>query len=345
MNDEPLVIASAANEKYATGLGVMMCSALLCSKQKTVVFHILDDGILPKTKTQLRDSASRVARLSGTVVEVNFIDFGRLSLPALSPLHGSLTTYGRIFLPDLLEEESVFYVDADIICNREFPLHKESALQYPDALLVGCIDPVAELAKDCPWKDELSEGEYTLPNINCGFMWMNLKALREFGLQEKFRTLAEKGTHMRCGDQTALNFLCRGRIGLIDPNFNHFWNNRVGIKPENHCCNIHFVGKSKPWCGKATIKLLLYIKHFNLAARYFGFTQNKVPKTLEIRLIASCWTLYLKLTFYWLTCSNRIEKTRRLMNKRRRVVAYTRSYEAKLDALFGSFSEERRLQI
>lgn len=347
MNEMSLAIASASDEKFSTGLGVMMCSALLCAKQKSVVFHIFDDGMHEITKRRLADRVDRVARTIGIDVELNYIDFSRLELPKLPDVRGSLATYGRIFLPEILKEDSVFYVDADIICNREFPLAIEYLNQYPDALLVGCLDPLAELAEDCPWKDQLRDGEHTLPYINCGFMWMNLKALREIGLTDKFRLLMKKGAQMRFRDQTSLNFLCRGRIGLMPPEFNHFWSQCPGRDRRSrqdvlqmddlgndHRYNIHFVGKTKPWNGNPERSNVFCIHHFNMTARYFGFSQNRVSKLYSM-MLAACHhaELHLKLAWYRLTRNKRSTRARMAMDRIRKLSDLSAAYETKLKSL------------
>ncbi len=347
MSKQPLVIASASDEKFSPGLGVMMCSTLLCAKQKEVVFHVLDDGILETTKTRLRESVNRMARAVGTAARIHYIDFSVLELPPLQDLRGSLATYGRIFLPDLLAEESVFYVDADIICNREFSHAEECVTRSPEALLFGCLDPIAELAGDCPWMDELLNDEQTLPYINCGFMWMNLKALRKFGLVRKFRLLMEKGKPLRFRDQTALNFLCRGRIGLLRPEFNHFWSQCPGRDRRkesdlpgiddhglDHRYNIHFAGKTKPWNGVAEKNSVFCIHHFNMAARHFGFCQNRVSR-MKSMMLAACHhsELQLKLAWYRMTRSRRAARARMSMNRTRRIMALTSAYETRLKSL------------
>lgn len=50
---KPLIIASAANERYAIALGVMMCSALLCADDRKVKFYVIDDGIQELTREMI----------------------------------------------------------------------------------------------------------------------------------------------------------------------------------------------------------------------------------------------------------------------------------------------------
>lgn len=330
MDDTTLAIASASNERYAIGLGVMMCSVLSCAGKKSVRFHILDDGITPETKSHLIDRVMKIARLRQVDVEFNFIDFSRLDLPSLTPLNGSMTAYGRIFLPHILDESSVFHVDADIICEHRFPNVDELLLRHPDALIAGCLDPIEILAKDCPWQDEILDEERQLAYINTGFIWMNLEGLRAFGLLDKFRDLAAKGRPMAYADQTALNFLCRGRIGLISPHYNHLWNKSKGLGPDD-ICNIHFVGPVKPWHARPSEGNLQQIRLFGAAAKCFGIAYPKLSG-IQIVMISALFQIrnQAKLLFYKLTLNKRLETTRARLKKWRLMKAYMRSYQARL---------------
>jgi lipopolysaccharide biosynthesis glycosyltransferase len=281
---QPLIIASAANERYGIALGVVMCSALLCADDREVKFYVIDDGIQELTREMISVRVRSLAKALCLDVQLKFIDFSSHVLPPLTPLHGTLTAYARIFLPSLLTEDSVFYVDADIICNRRFSLFEETIEKQPKALLIGCQDPKLKILKnDCPWAKEIDVGDHELPYVNTGFLYMNLKNLRLFGLEGKFYDLAKDGKQMRFADQTALNFLCRGQIALAEPEFNILWSLGQGFDKES-ICNIHFVGSVKPWDPALKRDRLPQVLLFHSTAHSFGFESTKFTNWDETRI-------------------------------------------------------------
>lgn len=332
MSAQPLVIASSANERYAVGLGVMMCSVLLCTKQETVRFHIMDDGITPETRGLIQDRVRRIADARRIRTEFNFIDFNQVELPELTLRYGSRTAYGRVFLPWLVDEPSLFYVDADILCNREFPLAEDMHQRFPDALIAGSLDPKGILTNDCPWSAETCPEELKLPYINTGFLWMNLEKLREFRMIEKFGELAGTGKEMRLADQTALNYLCRGRIGILPPEFNQVWNKSPQFVPRPHS-NIHYVGKHKPWNSEPCASVALKIAHFNVAASLFGFPVTPVPHS-RMESIKRCYRMkhLAKLTVYKLTGNPRQCNSRAFLDQWDLIVSFIAGYAAQLAA-------------
>lgn len=330
MKSGSLTIASTANECYAVGLGVMMCSAVMCSGGRSITFHVVDDGIAENTRLLLVDRVRSVAAEQGITVVIRFIDFSRIVLPPLIPLHGSMAAYGRMFLPDLLGDDSVFYVDADIICNRGFPDAADMALQFPGALLAGCAIPGKALASDCPWLEGIADNGSEDPYFNTGFLWMNLAGLREFDLQEKFRCLANLGKPMRYADQTALNFLCRGRIGTLPAEFNHLWNKSPGLKPDARV-NVHFVGPAKPWHAGLSGETALEIALFNVAASRFRISCGNIPA----RRMRNCTWAHaiqglLRVICYKITFNRRSKKAQANLKRQRLMGCYIRSYEAQL---------------
>jgi len=125
MSPAPLIIATLANERYAPGLGVMVCSALLWAEQKSVVIYVVDGGMLPTTREKIVKNAEGLAESRGIEVTFRFLDFNKIELPSLVPLRGSMIPYALLVLPEVLSESSVFFVDSDIVCNRPFPSLQE----------------------------------------------------------------------------------------------------------------------------------------------------------------------------------------------------------------------------
>lgn len=332
MSQVPLIITTLANERFAPGLGVMVCSALLWADQESVVFYVMDGGMLPSTREKIVRNAEGIAKQRGIEVEFRFLDIERMELPSLAPIRGSLITYARFLLPDLLAESSVYFVDADIVCNHPFPSPREMETNHASFLLAACMDPgFNRLQDDCPWMEHLSEEERQLPYINAGFMWMNLAALREFGFWDRFLQLAATGMSVRTADQTFINYLCRNRILILPPEYNRLFG-QGAWEDLDMGCNFHFFGAWKPWMKERDAKSLLAIHLFSPAARVCGFMDEVAATNQPVRT-ASLWTgCYLKLWFYRLIGSWRAVKQQHTLAGRRWLKSALPAYEARLAA-------------
>ena len=92
--------------------------------------------------------------------------------------------------------------------------------------------------------------------VNSGVMLLNLRAMREHGVQEKLLQAAQNPA-MYFHDQCAINMVCQGRIHYIDS----VWNGLIWFKPDNLPLKyrkkalsdkknrklIHWAGGPKPW--------------------------------------------------------------------------------------------------
>jgi len=253
-----LVIASSANERYALGLAVMLCSVVLNHRGSDIRFYIVDDGILPETKELIAGKMHWLASVAGVEVETHYLPFASIRMPHVPAMQGNYTTYARMLLPDLLEESSTYYVDADILCNRAFPSLEEMESLYGGQLIAGCRDDEASLPKDHVWTEMCGGNVY----VNAGFLWMNLKLMREMkwmSLLDKENRVMEKlfTTPFHFHDQTLMNCICAGHISVLPKNFNTMGASLHSGALLNLDDNWHFTGEMKPWLDIGCIEHLV----------------------------------------------------------------------------------------
>ena len=127
----------------------------------------------------------------------------------------TITTYYRLFLPDLFPAFSKgLYLDSDIVL-----LDDVAKLYFTDLgdNLVGAVpDASVQLFSEFSnYVEKVLNVDHT-KYFNAGILLMNLKKLREFGLERRFVSLIKKVTFKVAQDQDVLNFLCKDRVTYLD---------------------------------------------------------------------------------------------------------------------------------
>ena len=173
----------------------------------------------------------------------------------------TITTYYRLFLPDLFPTiNKGLYLDSDIVLNDD--VAKLYNVDLGSNLVGGIPDASVQLFDEFSnYVEKVIEMDHT-KYFNAGVLLMNLKALREFGLERRFISLVKKVTFNVAQDQDVLNYLCKGRVTLIDPRWNVM---PLGDKVENPYL-IHYNLMFKPW----NLKNIMYEEHFFKYAELAG---------------------------------------------------------------------------
>lgn len=158
----------------------------------------------------------------------------------------SATTYFRLFIPDLYPEyDKALYLDSDIAILTDIAdLYN---IDLGDNLVGAAPDDVIQTIEVFRNYSELVVGVANYRNyFNAGILLMNLDALRKFNFQEKFIYLLGTVKFSVAQDQDYLNRLCKGRVTLIDKNWNRMpVGGDVGDRENLHL--IHYNLAFKPW--------------------------------------------------------------------------------------------------
>ena len=126
------------------------------------------------------------------------------------------TTYFRLFLPELYPQyDKILYLDSDITIVGDI-----SELYNTDMgtnLVAAAPDDIIQYNKVFQDYAELVVGvESYTKYFNAGVLLMNLDQLRKFKFQEKFIYLLTTVRFSVAQDQDYLNRLCKGRVTLVD---------------------------------------------------------------------------------------------------------------------------------
>ena len=156
------------------------------------------------------------------------------------------TTYFRMFLPELYPQyDKVLYLDSDIVVLGD--ISQLYNTEIGTNLVAAAPDDIIQYNKVFQEYAEKVVGVVKYQNyFNAGILLMNLDQLRKFNFQDKFLYLLGTVKFSVAQDQDYLNRLCKGRVTLI--------NNQWDIMPViNRKINkedikiVHYNFAYKPW--------------------------------------------------------------------------------------------------
>ena len=237
-------IAFCINTLGLAGLGVTLSSLLRnCSNPNKLHIWFLCANLSSWQKSKIRKLLLS-EKFSGMY---NFIDFDPiLHFGKYNSLHGDWSTYGRLLLPDIIMEDTVLYLDSDLIVEVDvLELDKFNFNQNILAAVGGGYFKFTLGNKF--YIDKLglsSELEY----FNAGILLLNLIEWRLKNVKEECLQIADQfPKDLPSHDQSLLNIYCAGKFAKLPLSYNCAW---LADKPKPTTAEkmiLHFVGSPKPW--------------------------------------------------------------------------------------------------
>ena len=155
--------------------------------------------------------------------------------------------YYRIFIPNMFPKlEKAVYLDADIILNDDVANLYD--IDLGDNLIGAVTDEsVVGIPVFCDYVKRQIGLERASDYFNSGVLLMNLDAMREIGLEEKFVYLLKTFNFDTVApDQDYLNLLCHGRVHYLDRGWNkHPIAGNEIAREDLHL--MHYNMFNKPW--------------------------------------------------------------------------------------------------
>ena len=247
MSTPPVVLCTACNETYALGGTVALCSALrrIDPAVGNVRVYVLDGGIKPTTWDRLARSLTLTGR-AHTLIHLQ---------PAMARFAGlpqdwgnSVMTYARLALPELVDEQRLIYIDADMVIQADVsPL---AALDLEGAIVAAAPDVITGTLGN----EGLPVKELNLPPddpyLQAGFLVIDLPKWRDAkvseGVLDYLRTWPK---HAKFWDQSALNVVLHRHWHRLADGWNMpaWWAEagKGGLNLDGAV--LHFVGPNKPW--------------------------------------------------------------------------------------------------
>lgn len=239
-------VAFCVNRLGMVGLGVTISSLIRnCSSPEKLTFFFICAYVLDKHKKEIQ----RLLKEEKFEGKDRFIDFDPVSIfGSYGSLHGDWTTYGRLLLCDFIDDDTVLYLDSDLVievdilglCNFNF---NGKALA---AVLGGTLK--TELENDF-FINKVGLNP-DVESFNAGVLYFNLKEWRLNRIKEQCFALANLFPNdLVSHDQTLLNAVFAGNFSKLPEGFNCAWlpNYEKPIVVGAGGVIYHYIGSPKPW--------------------------------------------------------------------------------------------------
>ncbi|MEA4957709.1 General stress protein A [bioreactor metagenome] len=217
-------IVYSSDENFVPYLSVSLISFLEhnYSDFDKIVFYILDNGILDRSKEKLKilceDFGSELYFIATSDIENKYNI--KLDLGSRDSNSYPFSAYSRLFLSTLLDVDikKVLYLDADSLVVGSFKeLWEEDISSYLCAGVLDIINPVTKI-------ESMIIGREDDPYINTGVLLINLDKWRFDNVEKKFIDFIEKYNDFNFlhADQSVLNavFTDKSKILILNPEFN-----------------------------------------------------------------------------------------------------------------------------
>ena len=247
-------ICLSCDDKYAQYAGVVIASILANAKDnENLCFYILDGNISEDSKNKLKNL------INIKPCEINFIEVKEDDFKDYLKINNhdyiSIATYYRLKLSTLLPNiDRIIYLDCDVIVNSSLADLFNTDLD--NNVFAGVLDIDLAIRNNPTY-------------INAGVLLMDLKKVRELGIEEKFLNYAiNNHANIELGDQGIINDVLKNQIKIVDPTYNvqsACFINRSSF--EKKPIIVHYVGSKKPWHLESTsIHKELYFKYLDLTS-------------------------------------------------------------------------------
>ena len=256
-----VAICSASNQTYVLGVAAALVSAVLHAPRGIHCrVYLLDGGIHEDAWRKLERSMAALPR-SCELIRLRPDMQSFVGLP--QDWGNSVMTYARLALPQMVTEDRVLYVDADLLVQGDWTALWEMDLE--DAVVAAAPDVVTKTLGAEKLDLEKFQMDPAAPYFQAGFLVMDLNKWRDFAVSEKVVTyLRENPKHCCFWDQSALNVVLYKRWKMLPCEWNTpAWWADQGI--EDCVINapvLHYVGPHKPW---------IYGHHTNPSGKQFYY--------------------------------------------------------------------------
>lgn len=235
MKNNKINVCLACDDNYSKYAGVVIASILAnATLDDNLSIYILDGGISEARKQEI-NSLKSIKDCEITFVTIDqslFTEYTKIKTHS----YVTIATYYRLKLPTLLPDiDKVIYFDCDVVVNSSL-----SELFNTEM----CNDLVAG-AKDINKKMVAQNPTY----VNAGMLVFNLKNMRKDKTEKNFLSWTVQNSEtIEVGDQEIINEVCKGKITIVDDEWNVQSSNFVNRSSYTSRPKvIHYVSTRKPW--------------------------------------------------------------------------------------------------
>ena len=260
--NQNISIAFGLNNQYTYPTLVSIISILENAAPNTFYnFYLLVEKSLFKkeNKVKLKHLEDKYDRCKIFIFELTNENFSNANTKRYP-----MAAYYRLLLAELIKDVNrVIYLDGDTITLTD--LSEMYNLEMDNNIILGFVDNSYEKAEEFGLK--------TYKYVTSGVLLINLKKMRKENISQKFFDFIDKNkSKLTQEDQTVINIVLHGRIGLLPPKFgmwnfanreslinhNKYGNEKLNIQAYNENTIfkawkvpsiLHFV-RAKPWKKK-----------------------------------------------------------------------------------------------
>ena len=247
MNRE-IPIFFTINDDYAPFLAVALNSAIKnCNKNRLYRAIVLHQGLNPTNTQKLKALETENFKIEITPMKANFESLDDRMSNRLRCDYFTLTIYFRLFIPAMFPQyDKGIYIDSDVVLTDD--IAKLFDTDIGDNFIGACSDlSIADIPELVHYTEDAVGVKKHNDYINSGVLLMNLKKLREYGLEEHFLNLLNTYHFDSIApDQDYLNAMCNGKIHYLDNAWDTMPND--AHPPLEKTYLIHYNLFSKPWC-------------------------------------------------------------------------------------------------
>ncbi len=247
MNRE-IPIFFTINDDYAPFLAVALNSAIKnCNKNRRYRAIVLHQGLNQTNTEKLKALETENFKIEITPMKANFESLDDRMSNRLRCDYFTLTIYFRLFIPAMFPQyDKGIYIDSDVVLTDD--IAKLFDTDIGDNFIGACSDlSIADIPELVHYTEDAVGVKKHDDYINSGVLLMNLKKMREYGLEEHFLNLLNTYHFDSIApDQDYLNAMCNGKIHYLDNAWDTMPND--AHPPLEKTYLIHYNLFSKPWC-------------------------------------------------------------------------------------------------
>lgn len=248
--DIPVILC--INNIYCQQTAALIKSIICNSKFSNYKFYILHSSVDEKNQNLLRQVFNDIEFINiQEYVDKQSIEKYENTNKSINYISSEM--YYRLFIPDIFKQyDKVLYLDSDMTVIKDISeLYNIDIDNYYAGVVEGKIikefirkNQKVDTYPQYNWKQYLSIklNKKDLRYFNSGMLLLNLKKLREDGIQQKIFEFLKKESPLEFPDQDVLNAFFDEKAKYLPEKYNTF---HAALTKETVI--IHFVGKEKPW--------------------------------------------------------------------------------------------------
>ena len=278
-NKKEIPIFFAVDDGYIPFLAVALQSLIENSSEEyNYLIKILNTDVKEENKKRIKKLEKSNINIEFVSVN-NYID--RIKDKLYTRDYFSRTTYYRLFIPDLYPQyNKVLYLDSDIIILDD--IANLYNIDIGDNLIGAIPDGIMQTMEVMQEYVEKVVGMASYKTyFNAGVILMNLDELRKLKFLEKFLYLLDKIKFSVAQDQDYLNRICKGRVRLIEENWNLMPVTLKSEEKDRDIKLIHYNFANKPWRSDEILYKDLFWKYAKETEVYDEIKQIKDNYTEE----------------------------------------------------------------